>query len=282
MEDLSIYEELLALARSGTPVALATVVESSGSVPRRAGARMLVRPDGSTLGTVGGGRVELETVAAALACLEKGEPSLLPITLVPENGHVCGGRITVYVEPVLPSPRLIVVGAGHVGRALATAARFSGFRVTVADDRPEYATATQVPDAHELHVGAYAELPGPLSVDASTFAVIATAGFESDFAAVRALLRTPVRFIGVIGSRRKRETLMQTLAAEGYAPEQLERLTIPVGLPIAAETPEEIAVSIVSQLIGERRKRAAQGIGAPAGSRPLAADGVLQAAPAAP
>ena len=282
MEDLTIYEEMLAQARSGNPVALATVVESSGSAPRKAGAKMLVRPDGSTLGTVGGGRVELETMAAALAALKSGQPSLIPIPLVPDNGHVCGGRITIYVEPVLPPARLLVVGAGHVGRALATAARFAGFRVTVTDDRPDFATAAQVPDADVIHPGAYAALPGPLTVDAGTFVVIATAGFEGDFTAVRALLRTPARYIGVIGSKRKRETLMQTLLAEGYTPEALSRLTIPVGLPIAAETPEEIAVSIVSQLIRERRSRDAESVGAPAGSRPLAADGAQQAAAPAP
>jgi xanthine dehydrogenase accessory factor len=281
MDDLKIYEEMIALSRLGVPFALATVVESAGSSPRKAGAKMLVRHDGSILGTVGGGRVELETIEAALAALLSGEPRTLPFTLTQEYGHVCGGRLLVYIEPAGPASHLLIVGAGHVGRFLAAAASFAGFRVTVADDRPEFATREQVPEAEEVHLGECAELLGRLPVGAGTCIVITTTGFEKDFAAVRAALATPARYIGIIGSKRKREVLVQTLSAEGYAPNDIDRLTIPVGLAIGAETPAEIAVSIVAQLIQTRRNHAAS-VGDAPGRRAVAADGALQAASAAP
>jgi xanthine dehydrogenase accessory factor len=282
MEDLQIYAEMIALSGQGAPFALATVVESAGSSPRKAGAKMLVRHDGSILGTVGGGRVEMETIEAALAALASGEPCTLPFTLTEEYGHVCGGRLLVYIEPAGPVQRLLIIGAGHVGRALATAARFSGFRVTVADDRPEDATREQVPEADEVHLGECAELLGRLPVGAGTCIVITTTGFEKDFAAVRAALATPARYIGIIGSKRKREVLVQTLTAEGFSPSDIDRLTIPVGLSIGAETPVEIAVSIVAQLIQTRRNHAATSVGDAPGRRAVAADGALQAAAAAP
>jgi xanthine dehydrogenase accessory factor len=282
MDDLKIYEEMIALCRQGIPYALATVVESAGSSPRKAGAKMLVRQDGSILGTVGGGRVEMETIEAALAALASGAPCMLPFTLTEEYGHVCGGRLLVYIEPANPAAHLLIIGAGHVGRALASAARGAGFRVTVTDDRPEYATREQVPDAEEVHVGELSGLLDRLPVSAGTCIVITTTGFEKDFAAVRAALATPAGYLGVIGSKRKKEVLVQTLTAEGYAPSDIDRLTIPVGLAIGAETPAEIAVSIVAQLIQERRQHGATRIGDTAGRRAVPADGPLQTIAAAP
>lgn len=282
MDDLKIYEEMMALCRRGIPCTLATVVESAGSSPRKAGAKMLVREDGSTLGTVGGGRVELEVIEAALASLQSGTPRTLTFTLTEEYGHVCGGRLLVYIEPLRPAPHLLIAGAGHVGQALTTTARAAGFRVTVADDRPDYATPERLPDADEVHQGEFAELLGRLPVGAGSCIVITTTGFEKDFAAARAALATPARFIGMIGSKRKKEVLVQTLAAEGYAAADIGRLTIPVGLAIGAETPAEIAVSIVAQLIQDRRRHGATGIGNSAGRRAVPADGALQTAVAAP
>lgn len=274
---MKIYEEMIRLHQGGVPSALATVVESDGSSPRKAGAKMLVRSDGSILGTVGGGKVEAETIEAALAAMESGEPHTVSFTLTQEYGHVCGGRILVYIEPARPTPHLLIFGAGHVGRALSTAARFAGFRITVVDDRPEFATREQLPDADDVHLGECAEILGRLRVADDTFIVITTTSFEKDFAAVREALKTPARYIGIIGSKRKRDVLVQTLNNEGCSPADIGRLTIPVGLSIGAETPAEIAVSIVSQLIRERRQHDAANVGDSPGSRAFAADGGLQA-----
>ncbi len=282
MDDTLIYEELIRLSRGGIPAALATVVESAGSSPRKAGAKMLVRSDGTLLGSVGGGRVEMETVEAALETLKSGAPRTLAFNLTEEYGHVCGGRLLVYIEPTCIQPRLVVIGAGHVGQALATVAVFAGFRVAVADDRPEFTTPDRFPDAVTLFTGSAADAMPHFGIDAASFVVITTTGFEKDFDAVRSALTTPARYIGVIGSRRKREVLVRTLGDEGYGEDAIARLTLPVGLPLGGDTPQEIAVSIVAQLIQLRRSDVAPVLGDTAGRRPVPENGDLQAAPAAP
>ncbi len=280
MDDLNIYEEIIRLARAGVPSALATVVESAGSSPRKAGAKMLVREDGSILGTVGGGKVELEVIAASREVMASGASRTVPITLTEENGHVCGGRLLVYIEPNAIRPRLLIIGAGHVGAALTSAAKTAGYQVAVADERAEYASRDRLPEADTTFTGGAAEFLAGQEVTGTDAVVITTTGFESDFTAVRAALATPVRYVGVIGSRRKRDVLMRTLADEGFAPEELDRIVIPVGLAIGAETPAEIAVSIVAQLIATRRNHGASGVGASPRRGVVAADGDVQAAPA--
>lgn len=252
MNDLELLEELVRLARGNTPCALAIVTESKGSAPRKSGAKMIVKADGSITGTIGGGKMEMEVVDAALAAIARGAPATLSLALTEEYGHVCGGSLTIYIEPLGLAPRLVIVGAGHVGRALATVARFAGFRVIVSDERAEYATKEQAPDAHEILHGEAEKAFGTVPLDADTYVVIATHSHESDFAAVRAALKTPVRYIGLIGSKRKREVLFGELRQEGFSAEDLARLHTPVGLPIGGDSPEEIAVSIVAQLIQKR------------------------------
>ncbi|HET6489095.1 MAG TPA: XdhC/CoxI family protein [Syntrophales bacterium] len=252
MNDLELFEEMVRLARGNSPCALAIVTESKGSAPRKSGAKMIVKADGSITGTIGGGKVEREVVDAALTAIARCTPAMISLALTEEHGHVCGGSLSVYIEPLALAPRLAIVGAGHVGRALATVARFAGFRVMMSDERAEYATNDKVPDAHEiLHAEAEKALAA-LPVDADTYVVIATHSYEIDFAAVRAALKTPARYIGLIGSKRKREVLFKELQTEGFSAEDLSRLRIPVGLPIGGDSPEEIAVSIAAQLIQER------------------------------
>uniref|UniRef100_A0A831UB26 Dehydrogenase n=1 Tax=Geobacter metallireducens TaxID=28232 RepID=A0A831UB26_GEOME len=255
MNGLDVIREFVRLADAGVPAALATVVETTGSSPRKAGARMVVGLDGTTVGTVGGGKIELETVAAAREAIRDGRPRSLPFTLTEEQGHVCGGRVLVYIEPAAAPPRLVIAGGGHVGEALARAASFAGFRVTVADDRPAYAKPGRFSGAGEVLLCDYGTLFGQVPVDDATLIVIATSGFEQDFAAVRGALGTPAPYIGLVGSARKREVLRATLAAEGYGARQIDRVTIPAGLPIGGETPEEIAVSIAAQLIEQRHRK---------------------------
>ena len=280
MNDLHIFEEIIRLTQHGEPFALATVTAHSGSSPRKAGAKMLVRGDGTTLGTVGGGRVELETVQAALATLEAGEPATLPFLLTEEHGFACGGAMTVYVEPHGSAPRLVMFGAGHVGRAVAALAKRCGFRVAMVDERPECTGREELPFADKIICCAVTEAFARLSLDNGSYVVIATPGHVHDFAAVRGALATRAGFIGLLGSRRKRQALMSTLTKEGFTQEQLDRVVTPVGLEIGAETPEEIAVSIMGQLVRERRNHEAARRGAAAGGGAIAPHGDLQTAPA--
>lgn len=279
---MDLYEEIVRLKKLGRISALATIVESKGSSPQKQGAKMLVREDGTILGTLGGGCLEAEVVQLALMAMEDGTPRTVPFELTErEGGLVCGGRLLVYIEPVVPEPRLVILGAGHVGRALSTLAKLTGFQVTVVDDRPEYANRDTVPDAHDIVVHDFETVFSKVSVDRSTCIVIATRGHNHDLDAVKAALKTDAGYIGLLGSRRKKGLLINALRTAGFSPEDIRRVIIPAGLPIGSTTPEEIAVSIMAQIIQERRRHAPSGIGDPSCGGVLAQDGPAQAAPAA-
>ncbi|KAA0891791.1 XdhC family protein [Oryzomonas rubra] len=254
MTDLELYEEMARLARQGEPFALATVVAHSGSSPRKSGAKMLVRNDGTVLGSVGGGRVELESVQAALSALGDGGQRTLPFVLTEEQGFACGGSMTVFIDPQGRRPLLVMFGAGHVGRAVTLLAHTCGFRVIVVDERPDCSTRAMLPGADDIVCAPVRDAFGQLTLNRESFAVIATPGHLHDFDAVRGCLATEAGFIGLLGSRRKRETLLALLEREGFGEEQRRRIVTPVGLDIGAQTPEEIAVSIVGQLIQLRKK----------------------------
>ena len=255
MSDLELYEEVVRLSRAGELFALATVIACSGSSPRKAGTKMLVRGNGSTLGTVGGGRVEQDTIASARTALAEGAACTLEFVLTEEHGYACGGSMSVFVEPYGRRPLLVMFGAGHVGRAVTRLADRCGFRVVVVDERPECAVAELLPGADQIVCAPLAEAFGRLNLDRDSFVVIATPGHLHDFAAVRGCLAGQAGFIGLVGSRRKRAALLQTLEEEGFDAVQRARLVTPVGLEIGAQTPEEIAVSIVGQLIALRSGR---------------------------
>jgi len=253
LTDLELYEEVVRLTRRGEPFVLATVIASSGSSPRKAGAKMLVRGDGSFLGTVGGGRVEKESVEVALEALRDETPRTLDYVLTAENGFACGGSMTVYIEPQGHRPLLVMFGAGHVGRAVSSLANGCGFRVVVVDERPDCASEALLPGADQVLCMPVQEAFARLPLVPQDHVIIATPGHLSDFDAVRGCLATEAGFIGLLGSRRKRETLLKTLENEGFDTTQRARVITPVGLDIGAQTPEEIAVSIVGQLIAIRR-----------------------------
>ena len=278
MSDLAIFEEVVRLSKKNVPFALATVVENNGSSPRKSGAKMLVKTDRSIIGTIGGGAVELEVIDAALAAIKQRKPRTLSLTLTEKYGHVCGGKLLIYIEPLGLMPRLVIFGAGHVGQALTKAAKFAGFRVIVSDERTEYATGGQIINADEILIGQSEKVLSTLHINADTFIVIATPSYESDFAAVRAALKTPAGFIGIIGSKRKREVLIKTLTKEGYSKDDLAHLTIPVGLEIGAEGPEEIAISIVSQLIQKRSSGENKTLSDSSGRGSVIADGNIETA----
>ena len=244
-----------ALAR-GDSVALVTVVRSQGSTPQRAGAKMLVWADGRTLGTIGGGCYENDAFWKAREALSSGRPQLLHFELnddfAQENGLICGGRMDVHIDPLTPSPRLFIIGAGHVGFHLAKIAGDVGFRIHIVDDREKFANAERFPGAEVvvepiptwLH---RAELPS------SSYVVVVTRGHQHDLDAMRALAARDLKYLGLIGSRAKVARIYDALLEEGMPPECLQRVHAPIGLEIGAVTPAEIAVSILAELIAISR-----------------------------
>ncbi len=271
---MQIFEEALRLKRLGRTSAIATIVECRGSSPQKQGAKMLVRDDGSIMGTLGGGCLEADVVQIAIMAIADGKPTTLPFELTEqEGGLVCGGTVLVYIEPIALEPHLIILGAGHVGKALSKLARFTGFRVSVIDDRQEFANRENIPDASELFVTEFVQAFANMPCDENTFVVIATRGHNHDLDAVKATLRTDARYIGLIGSKRKKALLFKALADAGFSPEDIERVIIPVGLPIGSVSPEEIAISVMAQIIQKRREYGAARLGRAACGRLVPQDG---------
>ncbi len=247
-----IYKAIAELEHKNEAAALCTVVRSSGSTPRHAASKMLVYPDGHILGTVGGGELENRVIKEALQALKDGTPRILEYSMAdPQRGDpgVCGGQLEVFVEPIMPKPVLVVVGSGHVGKAVAHLAKWLGFRVVVSDDRPEFCSPEAVPDGDEFYPVPMVELPDHLKITPWTYLVLTTRGVLIDVPGLPALLDTPATYIGIIGSKRRWATTRKTLLDNGFPEDKLSRVRSPIGLELNAETPEEIAVSIMAEII---------------------------------
>ncbi|HEY3342966.1 MAG TPA: XdhC/CoxI family protein, partial [Anaerolineae bacterium] len=213
--------------------------------------------DGALLaGTVGGGEMESRVIEQAILSLSDGKTSLQRYQLAnPQDGDpgVCGGVVEIFIEPLLTTPTLIIIGAGHVGRALTHLAKWSGFRVVVADDRVEVCNATACPGADEYMPGPVHETIGNLSLTIQTYVAMVTRGYPLDVQTLPLLLQTPVPYIGVIGSQRRWLTAVKVLREQGITEAALARIHAPIGLEIGAETPEEIAISIMAEITLIRR-----------------------------
>jgi xanthine dehydrogenase accessory factor len=254
---MEIYEEIVKLQRAGHRGAVATIVNVRGSIPSFKSAKMLVRDDGSIAGTIGGGCVEAEVWQAAREVIASEKPRTLTFDLNQDpkydTGLVCGGTLEIFIEPVLPPALLYIFGAGHVALALYEAARRAGFDVIVADDRDTYANRERFPDAREVLAEDFDRAVEALSPGESSFVVIVTRGHRDDMRVLRRAVQTKARYIGMVGSMRKAITIYRALQAEGMKPELFDRVYSPVGLDIGAVTPEEIAVSIMAEIIAVRR-----------------------------
>jgi xanthine dehydrogenase accessory factor len=254
---MEIYEEIAALLRSGKRGAVATIVNSQGSVPSFRAAKLLLREDGTSVGTVGGGSVEAEVLRTAREVIRHEKPQTLTFNLndKPQDnaGLTCGGTLQVFIEPLIPAPELLILGAGHIAINLCKVAALAGFEVTVVDDREEYANREHFPQAKDVVAEQFETALPHLQAGPKTFVVIATRGHGLDLAALRWAVRTSARYIGMVGSRKKSFTFLRELEREGIAAEKLARVNTPVGLDIGALTPEEIAVAVVAEMIAVRR-----------------------------
>lgn len=253
MDDLFFYEEIVRLKRAGIPAALVTVVATEGSTPRKTGAKMLVHADSSITGTIGGGRTEADVIDAAQRAMETGIPEMLFYRLTEQHGHVCGGDVTIYLEPLQTSPLAVVIGAGHVGRAVTDIAAATGFLVTLIDTATHNTVRGDTPDVVRCGVNDLHTKMGEVVRNTNTYIFIATSDHTQDFIAADAALNTKSRYISMLGSTRKRKAMDEYLQKRGHQPEERARIICPAGLEIQAETPEEIAVSVVAQMIRNKR-----------------------------
>ena len=253
---MDILETLSQTIQTGRPVALCTVVNTQGAVPRHAGSKMIVFGDGETEGTVGGGEIESLVIQEALDSLKDGKTRFLNYDMIDieTDPGVCGGTVTLFVEPYLREPTLVVVGAGHVGQAVIHLASWLGFRIVVSDDREELCTPGEAPGGDQYLPVSMQALPEEMEIDSQTYLVLVTRGVDVDAAGIPALLETEAPYIGLIGSRRRWEHTRERLLDAGLSDEAISRIKTPIGLEINAETPKEIAVSILAEIIALRNE----------------------------
>src|SRR5579872_5882290 len=254
---MDVYEEIVRLRKLGQKSALATIVAARGSIPSFESAKLLVREDGSMIGTIGGGCVEAEVWTAAREVIETEKPKHLTFSLgqdaAYDNGLICGGQLNIFVEPVVPQPRAYIFGGGHVSKSISKVANLAGFVTVIVDDREAFANKDRFPEAEETYADDYENVFPKLPVTSTTYVIIVTRGHRDDMRVLRWAVTTPAKYIAMIGSKRKTISVVRELEKEGLPRELFEKIFAPMGLEIGAETPEEIAISVVAEMIAMRR-----------------------------
>ena len=251
-----IFEEIVRLKREGKRAVLATVVSVKDSSPREEGAKMLIKSDGTIVGSVGGGNVEAKVCREAKRIMDRGKPEILHFDLTGEaneEGMICGGNMDIFVEPILSPPTLYIFGGGHISLPLTKIGKIIGFNVVVIDDRSEFANPERFPEADTVLAQDFPEVFPKLNVSKSSSIVIVTRGHFSDETVLEWAVKTEAGYIGVIGSKKKNEAIFSRLRSKGIPQDLLQKVHAPIGLNIGAETPEEIAVSIIAELIKTER-----------------------------
>lgn len=256
-DHLDVYTALIEVHRQGQQAALATVIETQGSMPRHAGSKMLVYPDASIVGTVGGGAMESLVIEAAKSAISEGRARMEVYSLNNlEDGDpgICGGSARIFIEPIDAAPTLLVIGGGHVGKAVSELGKWLGYRVVLNDDRPEYVNEDYVPGLDQYLVCKPAELLELFKITPNTYVAAVTRGLPVDIDLIPRLLSTTARYIGLIGSRRRWALTMRALKEKhGLDEKDLQRVHAPIGLELEAESPKEIALSIMAEITMVRR-----------------------------
>jgi len=255
--EVDIFDEVVNLRSQGKKAALATIVQIRGSVPSFQTAKMLVREDGSTVGSIGGGCVEADVWAASQEVIKEEQSRVLSFDLTDESmadsGLICGGKLEIFVEPIMPAPLVVIFGAGHISTQVSKIATVAGFKSWLVDDRPIYANKVRFPEAERIFSDSFEDAFKAIEPNENTYLVIVTRGHQEDQNVLRWAVGTEARYVGMIGSKRKIRTIVRDLEKEGLDRERLERVHMPIGLDIGAIVPEEIAVAIVAELIHNRR-----------------------------
>ncbi len=258
------FEEIVKIKKEGRKAALATIIATKGSTPREMGAKMLIREDGSISGTIGGGCLEAEVWQEAVEVMKTEKPKSVHMDLTgrkaEESGMICGGVMDLYIEPVIPSPVVYLFGGGHISLFVSKLSVMVGFKVVIIDDRQQFANKERFPEAEQVIAEEFSFVFEKLPVNRASYLVIVTRGHAYDQEVLQWALTTEAKYIGMIGSRKKIQTIYANLKEKGVVPERLKGVHAPIGLSIGALTPEEIAVSIIAEMIHVRRGNQGGGI----------------------
>jgi xanthine dehydrogenase accessory factor len=255
-----ILKEAFERMDKGETIALVTVVEAKGSTPREVGTKMLVNKNGLVAGTIGGGMTEAKVIEEAKQALKEGKGKLLIYHLTKEQaaldeGAICGGEMKVFIDILQPKEEVLIFGAGHIAVCVSKLAKMVGFKVTIIDDREEFANQDRFPEADEIETEDIERALTHIKITPSTYIIIVTRGHLQDQEALASVIKSKAAYLGMIGSRKKNATVFQQLIEQGVLKEELDKVHAPIGIDIKAQTPEEIAISIIAEIIQVRRKK---------------------------
>ena len=251
---MDIFRMLAEISREGKPAALCTIIKTSGSTPRKAGSKMIVRPDSKPFGSVGGGKLELQVIEDALAAIETGNTLLKEYSAGEDNDMHCYGECQIFIDPLPNNYQLIIFGGGHVGQALARIAGNYGFMVSIVDDREDLLDQLQIEGARLIR-SAYVAAIDDLKFTDSTFIVVSTPSHAFDEEVTMLCANKPHIYLGMIGSKNKVALAKKLFAEKGLDDKVIESIDMPIGIPINCETPEEIAISILARLIDIKNRK---------------------------
>ncbi|NOZ60451.1 MAG: hypothetical protein GXO74_02110 [Calditrichaeota bacterium] len=245
------HERIADWKKKNIPFCIVTVVDSKGATPRKSGAKAIVFADGASEGTVGGGAIEVQAFREAVQVLRSGKPVLKEYLLDQlETGKmICGGKMTIFYEPVLPEKRLTIFGGGHVGRAIANVANEAGWKIRVVDEREEIVDKDFFPENCELICAQFQNYLEKVEISANDWLVIVTPRHSKDELVLEKVISSPARYIGAMGSPKKIREMRQNLIKKGISEKLIEKVHAPIGLNIGTETPGEIAVAIVAEML---------------------------------
>jgi len=255
-----ILKEAFERMDKGETITLVTVVEAKGSTPREVGTKMLVNKNGLVAGTIGGGRTEAKVIEEAKQALKEGKGKLLIYHLTKEQaaldeGAICGGEMKVFIDILQPKEEVLIFGAGHIAICVSKLAKMVGFKVTIIDDREEFANKDRFPEADEIVTEDIERALTHIKITPSTYIIIVTRGHLQDQEVLASVIKSKAAYLGMIGSRKKNATIFQQLTEKGIFQEELNKVHAPIGIEIKAQTPEEIAISIIAEIIQVKRKK---------------------------
>jgi len=260
---LEVLKEALKRIDKGETIALVTVVDSEGSTPSGIGTKMLVNKDGLVAGTIGGGITEAKIIKEAKEAIKEGKERFLAYHLTKEEsargeGAICGGDMKIFIDILQPREEILIFGAGHIAMYLSKLAKIVGFRVTVIDERKEFANQERFPEADQIITEKISKALNYAKITSSNYAIIVTKGHLQDEEVLNLVIQSNAAYIGMIGSPKKNEAVFQHLREKGVREERINKVYSPIGIDIGAQTPEEIAVSIIAEIIKIKRKKEIQ------------------------